>query len=368
MKMTLRLKDRDTCEFDIAALGEVMLRLDPGESRIRAARQFSAWEGGGEYNVARGLSAVFGKRATVLSGLPLNEVGHLVESLMRTSGIDTSLVHWSPYDGVGESGRLGLNFTERGFGVRPALGVSDRAHTVAGALTPQDFDLDDLFGRRGVRWLHTGGIFASLSPATADLAEHVMKVAHSYGTVVSYDLNYRPSLWRRQGGQEGAQAVNQRLAKIVDVMLGNEEDFAAALGIAVAGVEPDLNDLPVPAFKSMIEQATATYPNFEVVATTLRRVVTATVNDWGAIAWSRDHGFAEAKPRLGLEIMDRVGGGDSFAAGLIYGFMEGMDLADAVQFGNAHGALAMTTPGDCSQADLSQVRHLAQGGSARVVR
>jgi len=358
----------EDCEFDAVALGEVMLRLDPGEGRIRSAHQFSVWEGGGEYNVARGLSAVFGMRAGMLTALPENEVGHLVASLMRSSGIDTRMIKWTPYDGVGESGRLGLNFTERGFGVRPALGVSDRARTAASGLTAGDFDLEDLFARRRVRWLHTGGIFTALSPSAADLAAEVMTVARRHGTVVSYDLNYRDSLWRFRGGQSAAQAVNQRLATLVDVMLGNEEDFASALGMSIDGVDNNFSNLPVPAFKAMIEQAAATYPNLHVVATTLRRVVSASVNDWGAIAWSRDSGFAEATPRPGLEILDRVGGGDSFASGLVYGLISGMDLAEATQCGAAHGALAMTTPGDVSQADLAQVAHLASGGSARVVR
>ena len=366
--MALNLLDAKDCEFDVVALGEVMLRLDPGEGRIRAARQFAAWEGGGEYNVARGLSSVFGQRAGILTALPDNEVGHLVESMMRASGIDTRLVSWVPYDGVGESGRLGLNFTERGFGVRPGLGVSDRAHTAAGAMTPGDFDLEDLFGRRRVRWLHTGGIFAALTPESADLAAEVMTVAHRHGTVVSYDLNYRDSLWRRQGGKPAAQAVNRRLATLVDVMLGNEEDFAAALGISTDGVGDDFSDLPVPAFKAMIEQVRAAYPNLAVVATTLRRVISASVNDWGAIAWSQEDGFAEATPRPDLAILDRVGGGDSFASGLIFGLLTGASLGDAAEFGAAHGALAMTTPGDVSQADLGQVRHLAEGGGARVVR
>ena len=366
--MTLNLLPLEACEFDVVALGEVMLRLDPGENRIRWARHFTVWEGGGEYNLARGLSAVFGLRAAVLTALPQTEVGHLVEGLMRASGVSTELVHWSQYDGVGEAGRLGLNFTERGFGVRPAQGVSDRAHSAAAALTADDLDLEDLFGRRRVRWLHTGGIFAALSPAAADLAERVIAVARGHGTVVSYDLNYRESLWRRQGGRAAAQAVNQRLAPLVSVMLGNEEDFAAALGISAEGVGPELDNLPVPAFKAMIEQVAAAYPNLEVVATTLRRVITASRNDWGAIAWSNDGTFAQAPDRLSLEILDRVGGGDSFAAGLIYALMQGYDLAEAVKYGSAHGALAMTTPGDVSQADLTQVRRLAGGGNARVIR
>ncbi|MCL1906955.1 MAG: sugar kinase [Propionibacteriaceae bacterium] len=364
----MKIKAPDQCEFDVVSLGEVMLRLDPGESRIRAARQFNIWEGGGEYNVARSLSAVFAQRTGLLTGLPDHELGRLAEGLIRSSGVDTSMIHWSPYDGVGEAGRLGLNFTERGFGVRSALGISDRAHTVASQIRAEDFDLEDLFVRRGVRWLHTGGIFAALSPQAAHLAEDVMALAREHSTVVSYDLNYRESLWRRFGGQPAAQGVNQRLAPLVDVMLGNEEDFSAALGMTAEGIGPDLDDLPLPAFTALIEQVGVTYPNIQMVATTLRRVVTATVNDWGAIAWQRGVGFVEAEQRCGLEILDRVGGGDSFAAGMIYGLLKGMDIDKAVRYGTAHGALAMTTPGDVSQADLTQVSRLVDGGNARVIR
>ena len=364
----LRLRSARECDFDVVALGEVMLRLDPGVNRIRWARHFDVWEGGGEYNVARGLSAVFGQRAAILSGLPRTEPGHLVEGLIRASGVSSELIRWREYDGVGESGRLGLNFTERGFGVRGALGVSDRAHTVAATLGPADFDLDDLFGRRGVRWLHTGGVFAALSPQATELAERAMTVAREHGTVVSYDLNYRESLWRRQGGEAAAQATNQRLARLVDVMLGNEEDFSAALGVKAAGLTPSLDELPVPAFKAIIGAAVSSYPNLQVVATTLRRVVTATVNDWGAIAWRAEEGFVQAPPMPELEILDRVGGGDSFASGLIHGLLTGTTLAQAVRLGAAHGALAMTTPGDVSQADLGAVERLASGGNARVRR
>ncbi|PJI94710.1 sugar kinase [Luteimicrobium subarcticum] len=367
----LDLRPAEDCAYDVVSLGEVMLRLDPGERRIRTARSFEAWEGGGEYNVARGLARVFGLRAAVVTALVDNEVGRLVEGLVLAGGVDTSWIRWASDDGVGRRVRNGLNFTERGYGARGAVGVSDRGHTAVAAMTPDDVDWDDLFGRRGVRWLHTGGIFAALSDASADVAEAAMAAARTHGTVVSYDLNFRPSLWAGIGGTERAQEVNQRLAKHVDVMIGNEEDFTASLGLEVEGVDvedssADLSDTR--AFRAMIERAAASYPDFRVVATTLRGVRSASRNDWGAVAWSRAEGFAEATHRPGLEILDRVGGGDSFASGLAYGFLSGGTVAEAVELGAAHGALAMTTPGDTSMATLAEVRRLAGGGSARVRR
>ncbi|MBN0040410.1 sugar kinase [Cellulosimicrobium cellulans] len=353
--------------YDVVALGEVMLRLDPGERRIKTARSFDAWEGGGEYNVARGLRRAFGLRGAVVTALADNEVGRLVEDLMLTGGLDTRWVQWREYDGIGRTVRNGLNFTERGFGVRGAVGVSDRGNTAIAQLRPEDVDWDDVFGR-GVRWFHTGGIFAALSESSADVAEAAMAAARRHGTVVSYDLNYRPSLWKGIGGVERAQEVNRRLARYVDVMIGNEEDFTASLGFEVEGVDENLTDLDTGAFRAMIARAAEEYPNFQVVATTLRGVRTATVNDWGAIAWSRVQGFAEATHRPGLEILDRVGGGDSFASGLAYGLMELGSIHEAVEYGAAHGALAMTTPGDTSTASLAEVRKLASGGSARVQR
>jgi len=367
-ELDLGLRERSECDFDIVSLGEVMLRLDPGECRIKTARSFNVWEGGGEYNVARGLRRCFGLRGAIVTALADNEVGRLLEDLILTSGLDTGYLRWMPYDGIGRSVRNGLNFTERGFGVRGAVGVSDRAYSAASQLRPEDVDWDDLFGRRGVRWLHTGGVFAALSDSAAEVAEVAMKAAHAAGTVVSYDLNYRPSLWKAIGGQTRAREVNERLAPFVDVMIGNEEDFTASLGFEVEGTDADLSQLSTAAFRSMIEQAAAKYPNFKVIATTLRTVRTATVNDWAAIAWGRNTGFAESTARPGLEILDRVGGGDSFASGLLYGLMELGDLATAVQYGAAHGALAMTTPGDTSMASLAEVARLASGGSARVQR
>ena len=364
----LSIRPADSCRYDMVSLGEVMLRFDPGEGRIRTARSFRVWEGGGEYNVARGLRRVFGYRTAVVTALADNEIGRLVEDLILTGGVDTSLITWMPYDGVGRAVRNGLNFTERGFGVRGAVGVSDRGHTAASQLRADGVDFDHLFGELGVRWLHTGGIYAALSDDAAATTLAAVQAAHRHGVTVSYDLNYRPSLWQATGGQARAREVNRAIAPYVDVMLGNEEDFTAALGFAVAGVDANLSTLDTAAFAVMIEQAATTYPNFQVVATTLRSVRSATVNDWGVIAWSPQSGLVRATHRAGLEILDRVGGGDSFASGLIAALLEGQPLATAVQWGAAHGALAMTTPGDTSMATKTEVLKLAAGGNARVDR
>jgi 2-dehydro-3-deoxygluconokinase len=364
---TLNIKPDGSCKYDLVALGEIMLRLDPGEGRVRTAREFKVWEGGGEYNVARGLRRGFGLKTAVCTAFADNDVGRLLEDFILQGGVDTELIKWMPFDGVGWTVRNGLNFTERGFGVRGAAGTSDRGHSAASQLKPGDFDWDRIFGQPGARWLHTGGIFAALSDTTPQLALEALQAARKHGAIVSYDLNYRPSLWKSIGGQKRAQEVNREIARHVDVMIGNEEDFTACLGLEVKGADEHHSRIEVTAFKKMIEQAVKAYPNFKVVATTLRAVKTATRNDWGAICWA-DGKFHEAPNRLALEILDRVGGGDSFASGLIYGLMKFNDPQKAVDYGAAHGALAMTTPGDASMASIKEVEALVKGGSARVQR
>jgi len=361
------LRPASVVRYDQISLGEVMLRLDPGEGRIRTARQFRAWEGGGEYNVARGLRRCFGQRTALVTAFADNEMGRLLEDFILQGGVDATFIKWVPYDGIGRTVRNGLNFTERGFGVRGAVGCSDRGLTAASQLKPGDFDWDEIFGRIGTRWFHTGGIFAALSETTAELVVEATSKAREHGVIVSYDLNYRPSLWKAIGGHDKAQEVNRRIAPHVDVMIGNEEDFTACLGLEVAETGEDLRHLDSENFKKMIGRAVEAYPNFKVVATTLRAVRSATVNDWGAICWTGGE-FYEARHRPDLEIMDRVGGGDSFASGLVYGFLTGADPQTAVDYGAAHGALAMTTPGDTSMASLAEVKKLAGGGGARVDR
>ena len=364
---TLNIKPDGLCRYDLIALGEIMLRLDPGEGRVRTAREFKVWEGGGEYNVARGLRRCFGLRTAVCTAFADNDVGRLLEDCILQGGVATEFIKWVPYDGVGRTVRNGLNFTERGFGVRGAVGIPDRGHSAASQLKPGDFDWDRIFGQPGTRWLHTGGIFAALSDTTPQLVIEAVQAARKHGVIVSYDLNYRPSLWKSIGGQARAQEVNREIARHVDVMIGNEEDFTACLGFAVEGTDEHLSRIDVTAFQKMIRQAVGAYPNFKVVATTLRGVKSATRNDWGAICWAGGR-FYEAPNRQDLEVLDRVGGGDSFASGLIYGLMKFDDPQKAVEYGAAHGALAMTTPGDTSMASLKEVEALVKGGSARVQR
>jgi 2-dehydro-3-deoxygluconokinase len=363
----IAVRSSEGTRWDCVALGEVMLRLDPGEERIARARSFRAWEGGGEYNVARGLARVFGLRATVVTALADNPVGHLVEDLMLAGAIDLSNVVWRHDDGVGRTVRNGLNFTERGFGVRGALGCSDRGHTAASQLKRGDVDWQRILASQGARWFHTGGIFAALSDTTPQVAAEAMAVARANGTVISYDLNYRPSLWASFGGQQEARRVNRELVRQVDVLFGNEEDFTAALAFDGHGADPALSSLDPAGYAQMAERVTSEFPNLKAVATTLRVASTASHNDWGAVLWM-DGAVHYARARADLEILDRVGGGDSFASGLIYALLSGKGPAEAVEWGATHGALAMTTPGDVSMATLGEVEKLAQGGSARAQR
>ena len=364
----MKIRPRETCRYDIVALGEVMLRLDPGDGRIRTARTFQVWEGGGEYNVARGLRRCFGHRAAFVTALADNDVGRLIEDLILQGGVDTAWITWLPYDGIGRAMRNGLNFTERGFGVRGAIGCSDRGHTAASAMSPGDVDWDRIFGTEGTRWFHTGGIFAALSETTAGVTAEAMQAARRHGAIVSYDLNYRPSLWKSIGGPTRAAEVNRELVEHVDVLLGNEEDFSKALGFEMATDEENLVDLDLRAYEELLQAVMTGYPHLEAVATTLRQVRSATINDWSAVCMTRDEGFHVGPSLERLEILDRVGGGDSFASGFFYGLLNERCAEEALAYGVAHGALAMTTPGDTSMATLDEVERLTRGASPRVQR
>jgi len=360
------IKPASACLWDEVSLGEVMLRLDPGEERIHTTRSFRAWEGGGEYNVARGLRRCFGLRTAIVTAFVDNNVGRLLEDLILQGGVDMRHVKWNSFDGVGRLSRNGLNFTERGYGARGAVGISDRGHTAVSQLKRGDIDWKKIFKDEGARWFHCGGIFAALSETAPDVAKEAMECAKENGTIISYDLNYRPSLWKAIGGSKRAIEVNRTLAPYIDVMIGNEEDFTAALGFEVPGLDENCSNLDPSNFKKMIDVTKTAYPNFSAIATTLRHVKSASINDWSATLWV-DGQFHQAQQRT-LEILDRVGGGDSFASGLIYGFLSGFDAQTCVEYGAAHGALAMTTPGDTSMATLAEVKALAGGGSARVNR
>jgi 2-dehydro-3-deoxygluconokinase len=363
----LNIRPASECRWDVASLGEIMLRMDPGFGRVRNTRNFQVWEGGGEYNVARAARKCWGKRATVATALPVNDLGWLVEDLAMQGGVDTSHVVWREFDGIGRNTRVGLNFTEKGFGLRPALGVSDRGNSAASQLRPGEINWERLFGEEGVRWFHTGGIFAALASNTAETVIEAVEAAHKYGTIVSYDLNYRASLWKSQGGKPGAQKTNRAIARHVDVMIGNEEDFTACLGFEVEGLDEHITAIDPANFKAMIATAVKEFPNFKVAATTLRNAKTASINDWGAILYAGGEFYASAM-RDNLEIFDRVGGGDGFASGLMYAFLEDKGPQAAVEYGAAHGALAMTTPGDTSMVHAREVEAAMLGKGARVIR
>lgn len=367
MSDLLSVRPAADCRWDLVALGEVMLRLDPESGRISTTRHFRVWEGGGEYNVARGLRRCFGFRTTIVTALADNPVGRLVEDLILQGGVDPSHIVWAPYDGIGRSVRNGLNFTERGFGVRAPLGCSDRGLTAVSQLEPGIIAWEDLLAGEGVRWLHTGGIFAGLSETTAAVAEEAMRAARAANVIVSYDLNYRPSLWKAIGGKARAVEVNRRLAGLIDVMFGNEEDFSAALGYEIPGADGSFSLLDAAGYGRMLERVVNDFPNLKVVATSLRRVKSASINDWGAICYSNKC-LHDVGPWENLEVFDRVGGGDSFSSGFIYGLLSGFEIEEALKYGVAHGALAMTTPGDTSMATLDEVVRLAAGGSQRVQR
>src|SRR6202007_149092 len=365
-EMSLNIKQKETCRWDLIRLGEVMLRVDPGDYRIWTTRHFEVSEGGGEYNVARGLKRCFGLETAIVTSFAKNPVGLLLQDLICQGGVESSLIRWVDYDGVGRTVRNGLNFTERGFGLRAALGCSDRGHTAISALKPGEIDWETIFGKQGARWFHTGGILCALSETTPEVAIEAMQCARKHGVVISYDLNYRDSFWGLIVGKKRAQEVNRRIAPYVDVMLGNEEDFSAALGYEVQGADEHLSALDPEAFKQMIRKVLKDFP-FKVVATTLRKATTATKNDWGAVSYI-DGNFYQAKNREDLEIFDRVGGGDSFASGLIYGFLAGQDPQWSIECGAAHGALAMTTPGDTSMVTFQEVMQVMKGVGARIAR
>ncbi|GAA1189147.1 sugar kinase [Kitasatospora gansuensis] len=343
---------------EVVALGEVMLRFDPGEGRIRTARTFHVWEGGGEYNVARGLRRCFGLRTAVVTALADNAVGRLVEDLILQGGVDTSLIRWVPEEGIGRTARNGLNFVERGFGIRGALGVSDRAHTAVSQLCKGDVDWDTVFAA-GVRWFHTGGIFAGLSDTTVEVAEEAMAAARRHGVTVSYDPNYRSSLWAGRGGPERAREADLRIARHADVIVG-------ALGMA--GRHPGADRFGADEVPDALASVAGLLPDARVLATTLREVPSAGVNDWSSAAWSAETGYVTGPRMPGLHVLDRIGSGDGFAAGLIHGLLAGADLERALAYGTALGALTMTTPGDVAMASIEEVEALIAGASAVVRR
>ncbi len=362
--MPLQIRPADECELDLVSLGECMIRLSPpGHGRIEFANTMEVSVGGGEYNVAYALARL-GLRTGWVGGLNDSPMGNIIANHARSAGVDVSNVITRPYDGFGIENRVGLNFTEVGVSKRGATTKYDRGHAATAGIKPGEVDWKHLFQTRGVRWLHTGGIFTALSENTRQVAAEAIKAAHEAGTVVSYDLNFRGKLW----DSETAIATTKPLVPYIDCLIGNEEDFEKVLGYHVEGVDIESDaDLDTGAFKNMVNQVVKDFPNIKVVGTTLRSVKTALINDWSAIMWN-DGTFYQGLDMPRLEIEDRVGGGDGFASGFTYGFLTGKDAQRCVDLGVAHGALIMSTRGDTSQLNLEELERTADGGSARIVR
>jgi len=361
--MALKIKSANECEFDLLSLGECMIRLSPpGHQRIELTPVFEAYAGGGEYNVSYALSR-YGLRTGWISRLVDNPLGHFIRNHAKASGMDLSEVVWVPYDGSGRTDRIGLNFTEVGIGVRASVTLYDRGHTAVAHMKPGEIDWKRIFIQRKVRWFHTGGIFAALSDSCAEVTLEALKAAYESGTIVSYDLNFRSKLWSSKKAIE----VTKKLVPYIHVLIGNEEDFQKVLGFEVEGTDEKLTTLPIEAYKKMVQKVVAAYPNIQAVGTTLREVVSGLVNNWSAIMYY-DGKFYESRKFNNLEIEDRVGGGDGFCSGFVYGLLHGLSPQECVEMGTAHGALLQTTRGDTSMVTMEEIKHVMGGGSARIKR
>ena len=358
----LSMKPSEDAGYDLVSLGEILLRFDPGERRIVGSRSFQVWVGGGEYNVALGLRRCFGLRTAIASALVDNSIGRLIEDLVLQGGVRTDYIQWRTFDGVGRDARNGIYFLERGFGVRGGLGMMDRGHTAIAQLKPGDMDWNQIFSR-GVRWFHTGGIMTALSESSTEVVREAMLAARAHGAIVSYDCNYRPSLWSSRGGRQASIAVNRSLMPLVDVLLGHEGDIARTAAASSHG--PIWHTLD--SFGEMAARVNEEYSNLKVIASSVRRAQTASRNDWSGFAFANGRAVEGIRFPM-LEVLDRVGSGDAFAAGLIYGLLAGREIDYALNCGIAHGALVMTTPGDSSMASLAEVEHLMSGGQAATSR
>jgi 2-dehydro-3-deoxygluconokinase len=349
------IRTRDDAGWDCVSLGEVMLRFDPEDDRIHTARGFRVYEGGGEYNVARNLASVFGCRTAVVTALADNRVGRLVENMIRAGGVDASEILWREADGTGSNTRNGIYFYERGFGQRQPAGCSDRGNTAVSQMRAGEVDWRRVFGERGSRWFHTGGIFAGLSETTPSAAAEAMRAARDAGSVVSYDMNYRESLWAARGGRPAADSVNRDLIPLADVVFG------------IDGFDARLERFDEAAFRRAAEDMSARFPDLKLIATTLRRVHSASRHDLSAACFAGGEVF-KAPDLSGLSVLDRVGSGDAFAAGVIFGLLNGHEIENALTRGLALAALTMASAGDGSTATISEVEDAMAAEQSRIRR
>lgn len=360
--MTDDLAIRPDGDFDLLSLGGLVMRLDSGLVPFRKAQTCAIHVSGAEYNVAANLSDCFRLRTAIASAMVDYPVGDLVSERVRSMGVTPFYRHFA-HDGV-SGPNIATVYSDRGMGVRPPVVFYNRAEEAAARLAPGDFDWAAIFGR-GVRWFHSGGLFAALSDTTPELLLEAMQEARRHGAVVSYDLNYREKLWRARGGNEQARAVTRRLVDEVDVLVGNEEDMQLSLGMEGPEAAKS-SSLDPAAFVAMLGTVRERFPRIKVIATTLREVHSASRHRWSAIV--SVGGEIHQAPTMDLDVVDRVGGGDGFASGLFYGLLSGLPAETAVRLGWAHGALITTYPGDTTMATLDQVRALAAGGSSRIQR
>ena len=348
--------------LDFLSLGALVIRLDPGVVPFRKAAECQIHVSGGEFNVAANLASAFGLRTAIATAMVDYPIGELVAERVRAMGVRP---FYRRFEHDGATGpNIATVYSDRGYGVRPPVVFYNRANEAAARLKPGDFDWSSIFAG-GVRWFHSGGIFAALSPTTPDLIIEGMTAAREAGAVVSFDLNFRPKLWSVAGGAERSRDVLQRITENVDVLVGNEEDLQRGLGIPGPEIAAT-SALDPAAFVRMIDQVVKLFPRVKVVATTLRDVRSSNEHHWSAVAWI--DGRIHVAPTLELQVFDRVGGGDGFAAGLFYGLLAGETPEDAVKLGWAHGALVTTFPGDTTMTTLEDVRALARGGSSRIQR
>jgi 2-dehydro-3-deoxygluconokinase len=354
---------QDACELDFLSLGALVHRLDPGIIPFRKARSFDIHVSGGEYNVAANLADCFGLKTGVATAMVNYGIGELVQARVKEMGVKP-FYKWFEHDGV-RGPNIATVYSDRGHGVRGPVVFYNRANEAGAMLKPGDFDWGTIF-KAGVRWFHSGGIFAALSKTTSEVIIEGMKAAHAVGAINSFDLNYRAKLWASIGGDKVGQEIIGRIVSNVDALIGNEEDLQKGLGIAGPAVDKSKSKLDPDAFFTMIDRAVEKFPNIKLVGTTLREVHSTNRHDWAAVLWI--DGKRHVSPTCHLDVHDRIGGGDGFAAGLVYGLLSGRSPEESLRLGWAHGALLTTFPGDVTMAKLPEVEALAKGGSARVQR